>query len=178
MRASIDHFYRPGHIHRAAAGAYTPRSYYDEACDFTVFPTDFLGPLGPGGDHRVRLASWQMWPDLPASDARVAVDAEAIALVDGVFLLRPELRPHWDLVVWLEVRVDLALVRALERDIALAGSAEAVCARYEHRNFPAHDLYVHDTGGAAAADIVIDNSDPQRPILLRRSGRFGELIAS
>jgi uridine kinase len=82
-------------------------------------------------------------------------------------LLRPELRDHWDLVVWIEIDLATALTRALERDIAWVKSADVVRERYESRNFPAHDLSVDRSGGSAVADIVIDNTDPHRPVLLR-----------
>lgn len=177
IRASIDDFYRPGHIHRATAGEYSPRSYYDGAFDFDAFAARFLGPLGPGGDRRVRLASWQMLPDLPAPDAPVDVEPDAIAIVDGVFLLRPELRPQWDVVVWLEVGADTAMTRALARDLWMVNSADVVRDRYQGRNFPAHALYVDATGGSDAADVVIDNTDVDDPRLVRGPGATGPASA-
>ncbi len=167
VRASIDDFHRPGHRDRSASGDFTVESYYDEAYDYEALVERLLDPLGPGGDRRVQLRYWQAYSDEPGPSETLRVGEDAIVVVDGIFLLRPELRHHWDLVVWIEIDLATALTRALERDIAWVKSADVVRERYESRNFPAHDLSVDRTGGAAAADIVIDNTNPHRPVLLR-----------
>jgi hypothetical protein len=61
----------------------------------------------------------------------------AIALVDGVILLRSELTDAWDFTVFVEVDFEEALRRACLRDESLFGSAAAVRERYERRYFPA-----------------------------------------
>ena len=41
---------------------------------------------------------------------------DAVLIVDGIFLHRPELRDLWDWSVWLDVPVDVAFARMALRD--------------------------------------------------------------
>lgn len=91
--------------------------------------------------------------------------AGAVLLVDGVFLQRPELRGLWDLVVHLQVPDEEVLRRAAVRDgtdsLALYGS----------RYLPAQRLYEARCAPAQSADVVVDNSDPTRPAVVRCTPR-------
>lgn len=168
VRASIDGFHRPGHRPRADAGGYTPQSYYDEAFDLEALRRRLLDPLDTAGDRRVRLAAWDARVDAPAPAQDVVVAADAVVLVDGVFLLRPELLASWDLVIWLEVPAAIARARLVARDLA-RGSADEARRRHLERIFLAHDLHLREGLDMVAADVVIDNSDPEAPRWL--SGR-------
>jgi len=166
LRASIDDFHPPGHAARSAAGGYTPQRLYDEGFDYAAFERLLLQPLGPGGDRRVRLALRDALRDRPAAETVVLAAADAIAIVDGAFLLRPELKAAWDLVIWLDVSFETMLERAARRDVAWVGDAEAVRERYRSRWIPTHELY-EATGARDAAHIVVDNEDPRRPQVVR-----------
>jgi uridine kinase len=105
--------------------------------------------------------------DLPAvRDALGRVDARAVAIVDGVFLLRPELAGLWDLTIFLAVDRAVALERAIVRDAARMNSLEAARARYASRYVPGETLYLEAVAPETRADIVIDATDPQRPRLI------------
>jgi hypothetical protein len=56
-----------------------------------------------------------------SSTELTSVAEEAVLIVDGAFLLRPELRECWDLVVWLHISFDEMVARAVKRDVAWAG---------------------------------------------------------
>ena len=63
----------------------------------------------------------------------MTVPEDAILIVDGAFLLRPELRPFWDLVIWLHISFEDMVARAAERDTAWVGDTDEVRRRYaEH----------------------------------------------
>jgi predicted kinase len=60
--------------------------------------------------------------DVPAlRRALEGVDAGTVAVVDGIFLLRPELADVWTFSVFLECDRAVALERAIARDAALFG---------------------------------------------------------
>ena len=105
------------------------------------------------------------------SDSHVSSEQEAAptsALIfDGVFLLRPELRDFWDLSIYLHVPEFVSLARAAARDAGLFGSADQVRLRYERRYLPGQALYRQAVDPVACADVVIDNSDPLNPIVIR-----------
>ena len=99
----------------------------------------------------------------------MTVPEDAILIVDGAFLLRPELRPFWDLVIWLHISFEDMVARAAERDTAWVGDADEVRRRYAEHWIPLHQLYERLSGGANGADLVIDNSKPEQPNVMHSS---------
>ena len=87
-------------------------------------------------------------------------------LVEGVFLLREELRDAWDLTVYLDVQPAETVRRVLLRDVPLLGDTEAVRTRYMQRYLPGQRLYRTRAHPSDHAHAVIDNNDPDQPILL------------
>jgi uridine kinase len=140
-RISEDDFLRPRE-ERYARGELSPEGYYLDSFD-----------------HGALRA------------AVLAATADALVVVDGVFLQRPELADCWDLVVFVSVQPEEALRRALERDRALFGKATEE--RYRRRYLPGQELYEHAVHPRERADFVLENEDPQRPRLVV-GGRFDE----
>ena len=91
----------------------------------------------------------------------------AVAIIDGVFLLRPELAGHWDYVVWLDIDMETMVARARRRDVAWVGSEEVVEDRYRRHWIPTHELYERLIEPKTYAHAVIDNRRPQEPTVLR-----------
>jgi uridine kinase len=168
LRAGIDDFHPPGHAARSAAGGYTPQTTYEEAFDYASFRRLLLAPLGPGGDRHVRLALHDAFHDRPIKDAAVVASPDAIAVIDGAFLLRPEMRASWDLAIWLDISFETMIERAAARDVAWVGDADLVRQRYRTRWVPTHRLY-EATGAREYAHVVIDNEDPARAVFRRWS---------
>ena len=105
--------------------------------------------------------------DLPAVRAALSrVDAAAVAIVDGVFLLRPELTGIWSLTIFLATDRQVALDRAIARDAARMGGVDATRARYASRYFPGETLYLDEVDPQGRAGLVVDTTDPQRPRLV------------
>ncbi|MGZ4334790.1 MAG: uridine kinase [Gaiellaceae bacterium] len=92
----------------------------------------------------------------------------AVLLVDGVFLLRPELADVWELSIFLAVDRAVALRRGIERDASWMGGSDAARARYEARYVPGEALYLEAVHPERLADVVVENTDPDRPRLDRR----------
>ena len=85
-------------------------------------------------------------------------------IVDGVFLLRPELRSAWTLSAYLHVSGDESLRRGRERDRGLV-SGDAIDQLYRERYLPARSLYTEEISPREVAHIVVDNRDATRPLL-------------
>ena len=92
-------------------------------------------------------------------------------LFDGVFLLRQELSAFWDLTVYLHVPESVTLTRAIARDSDLFGGSDQVLRRYQRRYLPGQAMYRALAFPCYRADIVIDNSSPDDPVVLRWSTR-------
>ncbi len=84
-------------------------------------------------------------------------------LLDGVFLLRPELIGRWDLSIFVSVAFERTLDRARIRDLARLGSTADVERRFRTRYIPAQKLYFATARPADHADIIVHNDDPGGP---------------
>ena len=167
IRASIDGFHRP-RAERLARGPESPVGYYRDSFDYEAVRAVLLDPLGPGGDRRYRRTVFDYRADETTAAPFEAAAANSVLIVDGVFLLRPELIGGWDFRVFVAVPFSETRRRAETRDAASIGSADAVMRRYDARYIPGQQLYFAEAQPQARADAIVDNTDPDRPSL--RSG--------
>jgi uridine kinase len=168
LRISADGFHRP-RAERYRLGELSFEGYYRDAFDVEALIRHVLEPLGPGGSQTYRRATFDLDTDEPARDPVRVASPRAVLLMDGVFLLRPELHPHWEFAIFLEANPSEILRRALAKDAARFGSDEHVRERYERRYLPAHELYESEVHPRRLADVVIENSDPDQPLVTRIS---------
>jgi uridine kinase len=164
IRASIDGFHRP-RSERYRLGPDSPEGYYRDSFDDEALRRELLDPLGPGGHRLYRTAVFDFGTDAPVEAHRRRAAEDAVLLFDGVFLLRPELRDCWELRIFVRVRPEESLRRAIVRDRELLGSAEEVERRYRTRYLPGQQLYLADADPLDHADAVVDNDDPRQPRL-------------
>ncbi|KRV47284.1 uridine kinase [Wenjunlia vitaminophila] len=166
IRVGIDGFHRPRSV-RLRRGSLSPEGFYHDSFDHDAVRRTVLDPLGPGGDRRYRTAVFDHRVDAATDEpARVAPEG-AVLLFDGVFVLRPELREHWDVSIFVDVSEEEALRRALVRDAVVMGGPDVVRERYERRYLPGQRLYRGTAAPELAADVVIDNNDPARPRVVK-----------
>jgi uridine kinase len=166
IRASIDGFHRR-RSERYRLGAQSPEGYYRDSFDDDALRRELLAPLGADGNRFYRTTVFDFRTDTAVEAPRRRGAEDAVLLFDGVFLLRPELRSCWDLCIFVRVRPEEALRRALVRDRDLFGSAEEVERRYRARYLPGQQLYLAEALPLAHADFVVDNDDPEHPRLSR-----------
>lgn len=165
IRASLDGFHRP-RGERYLRGPDSFEGYYHDSFDYPALRECLLLPLGPGGSRRIRRAVFDARVDRPLTADVEDAPEDAILLLDGVFLLRPELFDLWDLRVFVNTPFAVTLARAAQRDLALFGSAEAVITRYQQRYIPGQRLYLREARPRERADIVVENADVERPGLV------------
>lgn len=139
LRASLDSFLRPAEV-RYARGELSAEGCYRDSYDYTRFHREVLTPFARGGDR-------------------------AVLVVDGLFLLRPELRDAWTLSVYLDVSPEEALRRARVRDRDALG--DALEQRYVERYLPAQEIYRREADPLATADVVVRYDDPDHPVVVR-----------
>jgi hypothetical protein len=152
-RVSTSDFMRARSI-RLERGRDDPDACYDLWYDFPALRREVLDPLGPGGN-----GSWLPRLRDPVTDRSVRAERQAappgtVAVVDGRFLRRDDVRPAFDLIVHLSVSA-AARRRRLppEEAAAVLGAWDRYLAEYPP-----------DT-----ADLVIGFDHPDRPA--RRGGR-------
>jgi uridine kinase len=167
VRASIDDWHNPREV-RLRQGDESPLGYYNDSFDDDAVAVQLLNPFRAGASQ-VHCAQFDYRSDEPA-DVHIDVGSPAaVLLLDGVFLLRPELLQFWDLSIYLHVPPTVTLARAVQRDAELLGGPEQVRRRYEQRYLPGQALYAEAASPLETATIAIDNSNPTAPVVLRWS---------
>ncbi len=168
IRSSIDGFHRPAKL-RKRRGDLSPEGYYRDSFDYPGLIEALLEPLGPGGSRRFRRAIFDFRSDSVVDRAVEEAATDAILVFDGVFLLRPGLRRYWEFSIFVRADFEITVRRAEGRDAELLGGASNVRRRYERRYVPGQRLYLTEAQPERRAAVVIDNNDPARPAMVRRS---------
>lgn len=159
FRASVDDFHRPREL-RDRAGRYSPEGYYRDAFDYSVLRRVLLEPFRLGGSTGFQLRGFDLERDVPVESAWVTGPADAILIVDGVFLNRVELRGAWNSSIWLDADPAVRLARIVERD----GADPDPEAESNRRYSEAQRLYVRDAHPNTTASAIVDNTDPDAPV--------------
>jgi len=163
IRTSTESFHLP-RAQRYRRGEFSPEANYHDAFDYDALRRVLLDPLGPDGDRRYQPVVYDLDTDTALSPpATTTAAADAVLLLDGVFLLRPELIDRWDLSIFVSVSFERTLDRARIRDLALLGSTAEVERRFRTRYIPAQELYFAAASPADHADIIVHNDEPQQP---------------
>jgi uridine kinase len=159
IRASIDGFHRPKAV-RHRRGRLSPDGYYEDARDVNAMRKLLLDPLGPSGDRMYVTTTFDLERDEPRKPSPRLASEDAVLVVDGTFLQRPELSSAWDLVIFLDVPEEVARRRGVERDSLALGGETSTSELYLQRYGPAFTRYETECSPAEQADVLIDNSKP------------------
>ena len=99
FRASIDDFHRPRAL-RYERGRDDPDGFYLDSYDYATFRRVLIDPFLDGaqtsGATGFQLAAFDVRRDAPVEARWVTGPADAVLIVDGIFLHRPELRGLWN----------------------------------------------------------------------------------
>lgn len=166
VRVSLDGFHRPRRM-RYQRGELSAAGYYADSFDYPTLSNECLLPFLGGASH-VRTSTHDLLGDAAQDIDRTPVPTRAVLVVDGVFLLRAELRGLWTLSVYLRISPEESLRRAHRRDLELFGSVEEVDRRYLGRYLPGQDLYRQESSPESAAHILVDNERAEAPVILRQ----------
>lgn len=167
IRSGIDHFHNPREI-RYAKGPESPDGYYEDSFDLDGLIEKLLRPLGPGGTGRYQAAHFDHRRNLPVDCPERKAAPAAVLLFDGIFLLRPRLRPYWDYRIFLKVGFDVALARSLQRDLPPGGDPAKLAQRYRSRYLPGQQRYLAECEPELHADLIIVNNDPSNTFVSDR----------
>ena len=168
FRSSIDGFHRP-RSDRYARGRRSPEGFYRDSYDYATFRRVLIDPFREGGQTSAttgfQLEAFDLARDSPVESTWVSAPRDAVLIVDGIFLHRPELRDLWNWSVWLDVPYEVAYARLALRDGSDPDPEAPSNARYRL----GQELYLAEADPRAAASAIVDNSDLAHPH--RVSGR-------
>jgi uridine kinase len=161
FRASADDFHRP-RAERYARGRASAEGHYRDSYDNDALLERLLRPFRAGAPFVT--AAHDLDQDRRIEAAADVAPADAVLLVDGLFLLRPELRDVWNWSVWLDVPLDVAFLRMAERD----GSDPNPLATSNARYRDGFELYLKDGDPRGRASVIVDNTDSAHPVRVFR----------
>ncbi|MHB2266625.1 uridylate kinase [Aliihoeflea sp. PC F10.4] len=175
IRTSIDGFHHPK-SERYRRGRYSAEGYYYDARDLSAIRTLLLNPLGPGGARLYRTLSFDLENDQPVEQTPLLAAPDALLIVDGTFLQRPELHDGWDVVIFVAASQDVSEDRGCMRDAERLGGLEAARQLYAQRYRPAYNLYERLCLPERFADVILKNEDFDWPQLhVRKDGRLPDI---
>ena len=165
IRASVDGFHNPSVV-RYRQGRLSPVGYYEDSFDYAALCTRLLIPLGPGGNREYKTAVFDYRTDNQLVNSHQVAAKNAILLLDGIFLHRPELVGYWDYSIFLDVRFEISIARAIQRNAERVDSDNELRKQYHQRYIPGQRLYLDAHHPAEKANMVIDNSDLANPTIV------------
>jgi uridine kinase len=111
----LDDFLNPRAV-RYRLGRDSPEGYFSDTYDLDTFMAGVLEPLSGRGGRSIRLRAFDHRTDRPIQDEPTFVVADAVVIVEGMFLHRDELVDVWDMSVFLDVPFEVSVARMAERD--------------------------------------------------------------
>jgi uridine kinase len=141
FHARIDDFQRP-RAERERRGAASPEGYYFDRYDYSTFRRVLVEPFRMPTMPAFVLASFDAARDALLEPAWVTAPKDAVLLVSGPFLARPELRGLFNYVVYLDAPTAGLLTEQVES---------------------ADELYLAEAEPRFRASAVVDNAVPDAP---------------
>jgi uridine kinase len=153
FRASLAGFHRPS-AERFARGRGSAEGHYRDAFDYSKLRRMLVEPFTLGGSAGFVTAAFDARRDAEVEPKWLTAQRDAILVIDGVFLNRPELRGLWSYSVWLEMPEVDAKARREEVE-----GTEGLSPRYPG----AQALYAKEAKPREAATAIVDNAAPEHP---------------
>lgn len=111
----LDDFLNPRAV-RYRLGRDSPEGYVRDTYDLAAFTAGVIEPLRHSGERAIVLRAFDHRTDSPVHEAATGIAADAVVIVEGMFLHRDELLDAWDLSVFLDVPFAVTVRRTAERD--------------------------------------------------------------
>lgn len=173
IKASIDGFHNPAEK-RYVLGSKSPEGYYRDSFDYDSLVKHLVEPLKEG-NLEYKTAVYDFRTESKVEQETKKATENSILLMEGVFLLRPELIGYWDYSIFLHVDFEQVISRAKIRDQYLFGSEEEIESRYRSKYIPGQQIYLRESNAHSNANMVIDNNDYNSPRIVRNESEINEL---
>lgn len=161
LSVSVDGFHRP-RAQRHARGSTSPEGFYHDSYDYEALRAKVLTPFRAG--REITTAVFDVRRDEPVYPDPVEPGTDAVLLLEGIFLRRPELAVEWDASVLVSAPESITVARGNARF-----SADPAVSDPEH---PANQRYVvgqrlyRQQARLYPPTWIVDNTDLHRPELI------------
>lgn len=157
--ASMDAFRNQREV-RYAQGRMSALGCYEDSYDYDAFKRVLIEPFRMGGSTGFNTEYFDLDRDALVVDPTWhTAGADAVLIVEGVFLMRPELRTLWHWSLWLEADPAVALQRIALRYGTNADPEDA----FNRRHLGAQEIYQQRCDPRRKVDATVDNTDPAHP---------------
>ncbi|MDQ1527404.1 MAG: hypothetical protein QOG18_2017 [Microbacteriaceae bacterium] len=149
FRASVDDFRTP-RGRREPRGQLEASAVYNEGYDYSLLQRVLLDPFRATSGTGFVLAAFDAERDAPMQSKWTTAPPDALLVIDGPFLNRPQLADRWNYSIWVE--------RGRSDDPGTPGDStdvEAIAA--------ADAMYRAEADPRGKATAIIDNSDAESP---------------
>lgn len=157
----VDDFLNPSPL-RHAQGRNSPDGFWMDSYNYAALNEQVLIPLGPDGNGRYCPVAYDPLTDKVVHGEVAHAPADAVIIVEGMFLHRDELISRWDASVFLHVPFTVTAARMAERNGSNPDPEHATMRRYvggQRRYFEAAQPWKRAT-------FVVDNSDFTAPKIM------------
>ena len=161
IEASIDGFHNPKAV-RYKRGVNSAEGYYLDSFNLAALKILLLDPLKTG-DLRYKARVFDYTVDRAIITPFLEATPRSVLIFDGVFIHRQELRDYWDYSIYLLIDEEESIRRGSTRS---TGDESEVKRRYKARYLAGQHLYHLESDPRKYANIVIDNNDPENPVIL------------
>jgi HAD superfamily hydrolase (TIGR01549 family) len=153
----LDDFHNPKAIRYA--GADQADNYYNKSFNLDLIIDKLLNPIYKDKSLSLKLKTLDLQTDDYTNERTYSVKPETIIIFEGVFLFRRDLAPYIDLKIFLSILFAESKKRAVVRD------PQAYVEKYDVKYLPAQQKYLTLYPPDQIADIFIDNTNYEYPML-------------
>ena len=162
IRVSLDDFFQSRAIR--STQTYQARGCYEDTFDIKGIIEHLFTPIKTTGIYTTKIFDYKT--DSSTDIIPVQASPDAVFVIDGVFLQRPEFREFWDYTVLLDVSDETAIGRGAIRDTNRIGNIEAARNKYINRYIASQKIYYDECEPQNRASIIVDNTDFKNPIVV------------
>ncbi len=140
-------------------------AYYQHAFNYRQVIEEILKPLRDQSSLDKVVSCLNLDTDRYDTERHYHLDESTVLLIEGVLLFREPLLSYLDGRVFLTISFDEVLNRARLRDVPKYG--EDFLNKYITKYIPVQKRYLNEHKPMEGSDVLIDNTDYHRPVLIK-----------
>ena len=162
IRISLDNFFQPRAIRSQKTDQ--ARGCYEDTFDTKGIIENIFNTLDQSYEYTTKIFDYKT--DSPVEIKLFQAGPDAILIIDGVFLHRPEFHGRWDYTVLLEVADEVAIERGAVRDSGRIGGLDLARQKYISRYIASQKIYYTECSPEKKSNLIIDNTDFRNPLVI------------
>lgn len=162
----IDDFHNPVKIR--TGGENQIITYYKNAFNYNQIIHEIMKPLQINGCVSKNVLCLNLDTDKYENDIQFEINERTIVLIEGVLLFREPMLEYLEGKIFLHIDFEKVMERARVRDVPKYG--QEFLQKYTNKYIPVQKLYLSEHTPEEKSDIIINNQDYARPIIIKSVG--------